>query len=204
MSVVVQAAQDEEVMLPRVSWDEYVKMENPPGYYFEYDEGRLIVSPTATNAHNQLLAILAWLLGQYDEETDGRYCVFSIEHSHFMPPERRDFQPDVGILTDERKDRPLDPAAWIEGAPNIAVEVLSPSTEKRDRTFKARRYFEQGTSECWLFDPLQETAEFLRRGAEYWEPAAAEGGEYRTPLLPGFTLSLPDLWRRLRKKLRKA
>jgi Uma2 family endonuclease len=119
-----------------------------------------------------------------------------------MPPGERDYQPDVGIITDERKDRPL--GGRTVGAPNIAVEILSPSTGKRDRGLKAARYHEQGTAEYWIFEADGRTAEIYRRGEGGWVRAAAlTAGTYDTPLLPGFVLDLDDLWRRLDRKLRR-
>jgi Uma2 family endonuclease len=186
-----------------LSWQAYLARENPPGTRFEYDDGRLLVSPTGTNAHNLLIRLLAADFERYEAETEDGVCLTFTEHSFFMPAGRRDLQPDLGVVTDERKSAPIPPDGRMEGAPNIAVEVLSPSTERRDRTLKAKRYFEGGTSEYWLFNPLQETAEFLRRGSSGWEVALRTDAAYRTPLLPGFALDVDALWRRLRKKLRR-
>ncbi len=193
-------SRDFEAVL-RLEWDEYLRLEDPPTARLEYEHGRLIVSPTGANAHDLLIGILVSIFDRYEESAATRACIAMSEHSFFMPPGERDLRPDLGVITDQRKDRPLPRKGWIDGAPNIAIEVLSPSTEKRDRTFKAARYFEEGTSEYWLFDPIGEAAEFLRRGASDWEPVAAVEDRYATDLLPGFELSLPDLWRRLRRKL---
>jgi len=129
----------DSALLLRLPWDEYVRLEDPPGLRFEYDDGRLIVSPTGANAHDLLIGILAEMLARYEEETDDRYSLTFTEHSFFMPPGRRDLRPDLGVVTDHRKDEPIAVDAWIEGAPDIAIEVVSPSTEERDRTFKAER-----------------------------------------------------------------
>ena len=165
--------------------------------------GELIVSPTGANAHDLLIGILAEIFARYEGETDDRCCLTFTEHSFFMPPGHRDLRPDLGVVTDHRKDGPIAADAWIEGAPDIAIEVVSPSTEERDRTFKAGRYLEGGAQEYWLLDPIEETAEFLRRGRAGWEPTL-DGKVYRTPLLPGFVLDLDAVRQRLRRKLRKA
>jgi Uma2 family endonuclease len=128
---------------PRVSWEDYLRMEDPPGYRLEYEDGSLLVSPTGRAAHDFLKRILGAWLERYEEAHPGR-CIVTTEHSHFMPPGRRDYRPDVALVTDARKDAPADPLGWTEGAPNIAIEILSPSTAGRDLGLKARRYFEQG------------------------------------------------------------
>jgi hypothetical protein len=56
-------------------------------------------------------------------------------------------------------------------------------------------------SEYWILDPIARTARFLRRGAGGWREAHA-ARVYTTPLLRGFRLDLPRLWRRLDEKLR--
>ena len=202
MSRVAARTDSDDALLMRLGWEEYLRLDDVPGLRFEYDEGRLIVSPSGANAHDLLIRVLADMLGRYEDDTQDRFCVAFTEHSFFMPPGRRDLRPDLGIVTNERKERPIAEDGWIEGAPDIAVEVLSPSTEERDRTFKATRYYEAGSSEYWLFDPIAQTAEFFRRGESGWQPTPLDGTAYRTPLLPGFNLDLTLAWRRLRRKLR--
>lgn len=191
-----------EQLVPLVSWEDYLRLDPPQGLRFEFDDGRLLVSPTGVMSHDMLIAVLLGVLEAYEQATDGRYCTSCGPHSFFMPPGERDYQPDVGLITDERKDRPLEERTV--GAPNIAVEIWSPSTGKRDRGLKASRYFEQGTLEYWIFDAASRTAEIYRRGDNGWVRADA-GGElrYETPILPGFVLDLPEVWRRLDRKLRR-
>jgi Uma2 family endonuclease len=186
----------------RLSWNEYLEREDPPEYRLEFEEGRLLVSPTGRTAHDVLRDLLLVWLSRYEEEVPSRCWVIS-EHSFFMPPGRRDYRPDVALVLDDRKDRPIDPEGWMIGAPDIAIEVLSPSTEDLDRGLKARRYFEQGSDEYWLLDPTRKDACFYRRGEQGWITVLAScEGIYITPLLPGFALDLGRLWQRLDAKLR--
>jgi Uma2 family endonuclease len=60
-------------------------------------------------------------------------------------------QPDVAILCDENKL-----TKWgIYGAPDFVLEVISPSTKKKDYTLKAHKYAEAGVREYWILDPYQ-------------------------------------------------
>lgn len=189
-------------LIARVSWEDYLRLEAPEGLRFEFDEGRLLVSPTGIPSHNLLIAVLLEVLGSYEEKTGGRHAVAFPPQSYFMPPGERDYQPDVSVITDKRKDRPLP--ARLVGAPDIAVEILSPSTARRDRGLKAARYFEEGTREYWMFDAEARTAEFYRRGKKGWVSVGLDAkGRYGTPLLPGFKLDMQELWRRLDRKLRR-
>jgi Uma2 family endonuclease len=58
-------------------------------------------------------------------------------------------QPDIIVVTNERRSI-IRERIW--GAPDLVVEILSPSTRRRDRTTKLRWYRQYGVRECWLVD----------------------------------------------------
>jgi Uma2 family endonuclease len=185
-----------------LSWQEYLHLEDPPGFRLEFDEGRLIVSPTGVSRHQWLIGLLQAAFDEYEERTGGAHCVATLDVSHFMPRGERDFRPDVGVVLAARRSA-IDPNGFVQGAPDIAVEVLSPRTRRYDLGEKARKYFEQGTVEYWQFDVESERAVFLRRGLAGWkESRLARRHVYVTPLLPGFKLDLKRLWARLARKTR--
>lgn len=65
--------------------------------------------------------------------------------------ERTMLQPDVGIICDASKIK-----EWgIFGAPDFLLEVISPSTKKKDYTKKLVKYMEAGVREYWILDPIQ-------------------------------------------------
>ena len=65
--------------------------------------------------------------------------------------ERTMVQPDVGIVCDPDKIKRFG----IYGAPDFLVEVISPSTKKKDYTKKLAKYMEAGVREYWILDPAQ-------------------------------------------------
>lgn len=184
-----------------MSWGDYLELEDPPGYRYEYEDGYLIMSPTGISLHDRTRDRLLRRLANWEEATEGRHGVVFAEHSFFMPAGGRDYRPDVAVITDARKEH-LDPNGWPSGAPNLAIEVLSPGTELRDRNLKAARYYEQGADELWLVDARREVIEFYRRGDAGWAQAEPVGSVYETPLLPGFQLDLPGLWREVARGFR--
>jgi Uma2 family endonuclease len=78
-------------------------------------------------------------------------------------------QPDIVFIGNDRLHI-LRERIW--GAPDLAVEVLSPRTASRDRTTKLRWYRRYGVRECWLVDPKEHAVEVC--------PLAAGGGRRRT------------------------
>jgi Uma2 family endonuclease len=76
----------------------------------------------------------------------------------FISLTRNDYEPDICFFSKERADE------FIEGqmkfpAPDFIVEVLSPSTEERDRGVKFEDYEAHGVREYWIADPKRKTIE---------------------------------------------
>ena len=86
--------------------------------------------------------------------------------------------------------------AYIALAPDWICEVLSPSTEKRDRTDKLTIYARAGVRHAWLVNPDQRLLEVLRRGPDGWVRVAAHRDEERVRAEPfdAIELDLSVLW----------
>jgi Uma2 family endonuclease len=105
--------------------------------------------------------------------------------------------PDVGYAFWHRFPDgrvPTDPAPLI--APDVAVEVLSPSNTRREMDRKRREYFEAGTQLVWIVDPDQRTVEVdtaPENPTVLHESDTLDGGT----ILPGFSLPLKELFAEL-------
>jgi Uma2 family endonuclease len=88
--------------------------------------------------------------------------------------------------------------AYVGGAPDLAVEILSPSNRRYDEVTKRDLYERTGVPEYWLVDPEVETVKVFRRdGDRFARPlllSLHEGDVLTTPLLPGFELALAELF----------
>ena len=86
-----------------------------------------------------------------------------------------------------------------EGAPDLAIEVISPSTARRDRKVKREIYARHGVKELWLVHPDSETIEIFDFAKRQDEPVSVvENGTHpaiSTPLLPGLELLLSRVFR---------
>ena len=80
----------------------------------------------------------------------------------------------------------------LQGAPDLAVEILSPSTRSRDERLKRNVYERTGVQEYWLVDPDGDAIEvFIRAGDGFAQPRRFSRGEMLTTrLLPGLELPL--------------
>jgi Uma2 family endonuclease len=102
-------------------------------------------------------------------------------------------EPDIMFVSKERQH--IVKPAYIDGAPDLIVEIISPSMAHIDRGLKKKRYAEFGVREYWMIDPNRQTAEFLRNLQGKWEsiPLGREG-IFHSLVVPGFWLRVDWLW----------
>ena len=99
-------------------------------------------------------------------------------------------QPDLVFVSNERAGIITD--ANIRGAPDLVIEILSPSTEERDRGFKRALYARHGVREYWLVDTRRKTIEQLLLDGDDFRPAGVFGVGERlvSPTLGGYALDV--------------
>lgn len=105
-------------------------------------------------------------------------------------------QPDLVFVSRERMK--VFTEKNIQGAPDLAVEILSKSTRQRDEGIKLKRYERLGVREYWIFDPDRNTARVFRRRAGRLVLTAeltAEAGDILTsPLFPELGIALAEVF----------
>ena len=82
----------------------------------------------------------------------------------------------------------------VTGVPDLLIEILSPSTKRRDRKKKFARYERAGVREYWIVDPEAHVVEqyFLRSG-KYGAPTVS-GKRVRLRILRGIEIDLREVW----------
>ena len=103
-------------------------------------------------------------------------------------------QPDLIFISNSRAK--IIKENYIDGAPDLVVEILSPSTAAHDRATKLALYAKAGVPEVWLLDPHAKTVEVLKlQGKKYVLDAALAGDQKLTSSqFPGWELPLTDLF----------
>jgi Uma2 family endonuclease len=86
--------------------------------------------------------------------------------------------------------------SFPNAAPDLVIEVLSPSSESHDRKTKSKLYFENGVKEYWVVDPQQKTVEVFTAGEKNWTWIGVFDQEdvLTTSLLPGLEIRLEDVF----------
>lgn len=101
---------------------------------------------------------------------------------------RNDYEPDIVFFGRDKVDA-FTPDQMYFPAPDLVVEVLSPSTEERDRGIKFEDYAAHGVSEYWLIDPDAETIEQYRLSGETYELVMkSRSGEIESVAVERFTI----------------
>ena len=104
------------------------------------------------------------------------------------------FQPDVMFVSNERLH--LRTGDDIRGAPDLVVEVLSPSTAHQDRVVKRERYAMFGVQEYWIVDTESMSVEVMsaRDGVLENVGIYREGEKMRSSLLSGFQMDVSSIF----------
>ena len=104
-------------------------------------------------------------------------------------------QPDLVFVSSERLR--IIQENFIAGAPDLVVEILSPSTAAHDRATKLNLYAEAGVPEVWLMDSLAKTVEVLKlQGNKYLVDSILAGRQTLTSsLFLGWQIALDELFR---------
>ena len=162
------------------------------GNRYEVIDGDLYVTPPPVIAHQRPASRLPVFVGAY-------LMAHPIEELFVAPTgvvldEFNGVQPDVLYVSNER--RHLIGERGIEGAPDLVVEVLSPSTQARDRGIKQRRYAAAGVRQYWIVVPPTRTLEayVLVDGSYAPRGAYGPGTAFRPELFPGLEIPIDALW----------
>ena len=151
------------------------------GRRYELHWGELSVTPSPGTRHQRAIVALGSQLYQH-VRARGLGEVF-LAPTDCILSDITVVQPDVLYVATDRLT--IISERGIEGAPTLAVEVLSPSTTRIDRERKVRLYAEYGTAYYWIVDPIGRTIEAYKLVGAAYVPAGSVTNE--PVALPPFT-----------------
>ena len=175
----------------KLTYEDYA--ETPEGERYELINGELIKLTSPRVAHQRFLAKLYRSVGAFVEDEDlGE--VF-IAPTDVVLDAFDTVQPDIFFISNERAG--IVTPANIQGAPDLAIEILSPSTRRRDWSAKRDLYAEHGVKEYWLASTDEERVWVLLLGDNGLYAVVGVYGKEDTltsPTLEGFALELTDVF----------
>jgi Uma2 family endonuclease len=159
----------------------------------ELSEGRLIMPPHPTYAHQEALKRLFLRLNTLVEEKELGIVEVAPLPVRLWPGKVR--EPDIFFLAKEHADRVGE---QYFGSPDLIIEVTSPGTRETDRGEKYFEYARAGVQEYWLVDPDKQTIEVYVLKKSVYEPLGRFGPGERvcSELLPGFEVEVDEVFRR--------
>ncbi len=175
---------------PRKTVQDYLEL--PEGTLAEVIDGELLMTPSPRPSHQQVELRLALAFGNFLEGHPQLGHIY-LPPSDVHLPSGDIVEPDLIFISKGRTRIIKD---WIRGAPDLLVEILSPTSIDRDLLVKRELYARNGVLEYWVIDPVEGAIQVytLRRrvyGAAGWY---RRGSTIATPLLPRFKLEVSTVF----------
>lgn len=171
---------------------DYMQLPEDSGRKWELIEGEIHMSPAPNRFHQTIVANLVVLLANH-LKSHPRGKVF-VSPFDVLLTDINAYQPDVSYFSKARYTSLTEQGA--DGAPELAVEVLSPRSEKHDLGVKKEIYARTGVEELWIVDPTKRTVTIFQLDESTTTPRAtlSESKMITTPLLPGLKIKVRDVF----------
>ena len=173
---------------PRVKLtvDDY--MATPEGARYQLLDGELLLSASPSDRHQTVLLDLVLEVRPFVRTRRiGRMWVAPFD---VIFSDTDVAQPDIVFVSNKRVG--IVTEANIQGAPDLLVEIISPSTARYDRGYKMTLYWRHGVREYWIVDPFAETVEIFVPGESGMtlNSLYSRGEILNSPLLTGLSIDL--------------
>lgn len=179
----------------RLTYDDFARIPDD-GQRHEIIDGVHYVTPSPVYRHQQLLARLHLAIGGFlEDHPEIGQALLSPFDTVLSPWDV--VEPDLLFVAADQLHIVTEPN--IQGAPALVVEILSPSTRKRDLGIKRQLFDRGGVREYWVVDPKALEVTVYRRMPDGSFPKTAghnAGDEaiLTTSLLPGFSMPIAKLF----------
>jgi Uma2 family endonuclease len=173
-----------------ITADDLARMPDDDSVRTELDEGELISMPPAGEEHGFCGFNVALLLGTYVKKHKlGRVYIADTGFRLNVTTVRA---PDVAFVRTERLAT-VRQGVFANGAPDLAVEVFSPSDSVRQLMRKVKQYFAAGCHTVWIVYPDRREVNVLE--ASGTDRLLSEGDVIEAPeLLPGFSVAVAEFF----------
>lgn len=174
-----------------LTYEDFAALPND-GKRYELHEGELSVTPAPSPLHQGVLGNLFLILAPYVRSLGrGELLLSPLD---CIMSDITVVEPDLVYLDEAR--RGLISRRAVEGAPTLAVEILSPSTAHIDRRTKMALYARYGVEYYWIVDPDARTiAAYRLEAGTYRLDATLEGEAPRAlPPFPDLPLDPAAIW----------
>ena len=158
----------------------------------EWVDGEVVLMAPVNDEHNDLDLWWSTLIRIFVEEHD----LGVVRNNIFVrfASQRRRRVPDL-LFVGRDRIKLLKPT-YLEGAPDLIIEIISPDSQSRDRREKYREYEKAGVREYWIIDPLSKTAEAYQLEGKKFQLIEEQEGALISRVLRNFWIRSEWLWRK--------
>jgi Uma2 family endonuclease len=165
------------------------------GYIHEIVDGELVMSPKNNFEHEGICTRLLVALDKFNRKH--RLGVIRGSSAGYWMHNRNCRAPDISFIPKARLDalgfKP-NSRRFFPGAPDLAIEILSPSNTSAEMDERLKDFFASGAQLVWIINPQDESVEVCHSPTQrqlVGPGATLDGG----PLLPGFEFPIADLFK---------
>ena len=175
---------------PRLTYQDYLSTSDDERY--ELLDGQLVMVPAPNMDHQDIVTNLGTALSVFVKEQELGRLYFA--PTDVVLSDTDVVQPDLIFVSREREQ--VRTPANIQGAPDLIVEILSPSSATRDWRDKRELYARHGVREYWVVDPSNKIVSImlLQDGVLEIKGAYVAGDTVASSTLEGFSVALDDIF----------
>lgn len=180
------------ILTAKLTAEQYFQLgEDPPGVHLELIDGEIIVSPSPSRSHAEIIVALCYLLeghirkqklGKLYLDTDVVFTLHTVR------------RPDIAYFP--RATLALMEHDRLTAIPDLCIEVVSPSNADDDRINKFHLYQANGVAHYWIIDPESRTAQAYTLINGKYEPAGFGSHDQVVSFapFPDLAIALSELW----------
>jgi Uma2 family endonuclease len=176
----------------KITYEEYLKMPETRARY-DIVDGVMIMAAAPTLEHQRILRRLIIMVNQFVEDNGLGEVFFAPTDVVIQREPLRTRQPDLLVMGNQNTG--LSGQA-LEAAPDLVVEILSPSNSRNEVQRKMLDYALIGVKEVWLISPEANTVEVLGFKQDEWirDYLLGIGDGMQSSILEGFEIELSGLF----------
>lgn len=183
---------DKSFYLPGVfTFEEYLNIHEDQ-IFSEWENGKVLVMAAASVAHQRIGSFLEVLIKLYSEKNklgEVFRSPIAVKINNFAGRE-----PDLFFI--KKENLHIVKPTFINGTPDLMIEIISPESVERDRETKFDEYQRAGVSELWLIDHDEQICGFYElKAGKFQLISSMNSGIFQSKVIDGFRFKIEHLWK---------
>lgn len=178
----------------KFTYRDYKSLPESENRRYELIDGELTMVPAPAPYHQRVSGNLEYILREFVQN----YNLGFVYHApcDVVLSGKDVVQPDIFFISKGRSQ--IITKQDIKGAPDLIIEITSPFTAERDRTYKRTLYARSGVKEYWIVDVDKKEVEIMalgKRGFETLDTYKKGEEKVKSPLLQGLMIKLEEIFK---------